>query len=165
MRRNIEKRNHSNVQDKEDKENVGFINLPYIAGTNEILRRIFQKHKFRCTFYSCDTLRKTLSNPRDKIEKGKQNNIVYKIPCGDCNAVCICESKRYFDVSAVKNGDVDKNEADHNWKIDHKFDWENKIIIDREQNWRVRKIKETIHSISDKNLARTEESLFQSKAL
>ena len=41
--------------------------------------------------------------------------------------------------------------ADHSWKLDHKFDWENKIIIDREQNWRVRKIKETIHSISDKN--------------
>ena len=28
--RNIEKRNHSNVQDKEDKEYVGYINLPYI---------------------------------------------------------------------------------------------------------------------------------------
>ena len=97
-------------------------------------------------------------DPKDKIEKGKQNNIVYKIPCADCNAVYIGESKRSFDqrskehVRAVKNGDVDKNEiADHSWKLDHKFDWENKIIIDREQNWRVRKIKETIHSISDKN--------------
>ena len=48
VRRNIEKRNHSNVQNKEDKEYVGYINLPYIAGTSEILRRIFQKHKFRC---------------------------------------------------------------------------------------------------------------------
>ena len=90
VRRNIEKRNHSNVQNKEDKEYVGYINLPYIAGTSEILRRIFQKHKFRCTLYSSDTLRKTLSNPKDKIEKGKQSNIVYKIPCADCNAVYIC---------------------------------------------------------------------------
>ena len=93
VRRNIEKRNHNNVQTKEDKEYVGYINLPYIAGTSEILRRIFQKHKFRSTFYSIDTLRKTLSNPKDKIEKGKQNNIVYKIPCADCNAVYIGESK------------------------------------------------------------------------
>ena len=38
-----------------------------------------------------------LSNPKDKIENGKQNNIVYKIPCADCNAVCIGESKRPFD--------------------------------------------------------------------
>ena len=77
VRRNIEKLNHNNIQDKEDKEYVGYINLQYIAGTSEILRRIFQKHKFRCTFYSSDTLRKTLSNPKDKIEKVKQNNIVY----------------------------------------------------------------------------------------
>ena len=136
VRRNIEKRNHSNVQNKEDKKYVGYINIPYIAGTSEILRRIFQKHKFRCTFYSSDTIRKTLSNPKDKIEKGKQNNIVYKIPCADCNAVYIGESKRSFDQRskehdrAVKNGDFDKNEiADHSWKLDHKFDWENKIII------------------------------------
>ena len=32
VRRNIEKHNHSNVQNKEDKEYVGYINLPYIAG-------------------------------------------------------------------------------------------------------------------------------------
>ena len=97
MRINIEIRNHSNVQNKEDKEYVGYINLPYIAGTSKILRRIFQKHKFRCTFYSRDSLWKTLSNPKDKIEKGRQNNIVYKIPCGDCNAVYIVESIRSFD--------------------------------------------------------------------
>ena len=30
---------HSNVQDKEDKEYVGYINLPYIAVTSEILRQ------------------------------------------------------------------------------------------------------------------------------
>ena len=36
---------------KKDKE---YINLPYIAGTTEILRRIFQKHKFRFTFYSSE---------------------------------------------------------------------------------------------------------------
>ena len=158
VRRNIEHRIRSSNIEKEEKEYVGFINLPYIAGTSEILRRIFQKHKFRCTFYSSDTLRKSISNPKDKIDEGKQNNIVYKIPCGDCNAVYIGESKRSFDqrskehVRAVKNGDVNKNEiADHSWKLDHKFDWENRMVIDREQNWSVRKIKETIHSISDKN--------------
>ena len=46
----------------------------------------FQEHKFRCTFYSRDTLRNALSNSRDKISKEK-NNIVYKIPCWDCDAV------------------------------------------------------------------------------
>ena len=46
------------------------VNDPYLQ-TSEILRRIFQKHKFHCTFYSSDTLRKTLSNPKDKIEESE----------------------------------------------------------------------------------------------
>ena len=59
-----------------------------------------------------------------------------KIPCADCNAVYIGETKRSLNqrakehARAVKNGDVDKNEiADHCWKNDHKFNWENKAII------------------------------------
>ena len=77
VRRNIEKRNHSNVQNKEDKEYVGYINLPYIAGTSEILRRIFQKHKFRCTFYSSDTLGKHYLI--QKIKLRKENKITLSI--------------------------------------------------------------------------------------
>ena len=49
MRGNIEKRNHSNGPDKEDKEYAGYINLPYVADTSAILCQIFQKHKFHCT--------------------------------------------------------------------------------------------------------------------
>ena len=84
--------------------------------------------------------------------------MVYKIPCADCNAVYIGETKRSLNqhakehARAVKTGDVDKNEiADHCWKNDHRFNWENKAIIDRELNSVSRKIKETIHSIADKN--------------
>ena len=47
----------------------------------------------------------------------------------------------------MRNGDVTKNEiADHCWTNDHKFDWENRQIIDKEKGWTARKIKETIHS-------------------
>ena len=49
----------------------------------------------------------------------------------------------------MKNQDVDKNEiADHCWKNDHEMNWEERKVIDAEH---ARKIKETIHSIKDKN--------------
>ena len=70
-----------------------------------------------------------LSHPKDPVEANKQNNIAYKIPCGDCNAVYIGESKRTLDqrskehARAVRNGDIEKNEiADHSWKYNHRFD-------------------------------------------
>jgi len=34
--------------------------------------------------------------PKDKIPADLQNNIVYKIPCKDCEATYIGESKRSF---------------------------------------------------------------------
>ena len=158
VRKKIQQRKELTNATKEANEYIGHVNLPYVKGTGEILRRIFQKHKIRCTFYSSDTLWNKLSHPKDPVDSNQQNNVVYKIPCSDCNAVYIGESKRTLDQRvkeherAVRNGDIDKNEiADHSWKHDHKFDWNKKSIIDREQHMVSRKIKETIHSINDKN--------------
>ena len=118
----------------------------------------YTQHDIHCTFYTPDTLRKLLSKPKDEIPKDKECNVVYRIPCADCNAVYIGETKRTLiqrtreHARAVSNGDVDKNEiADHCWENNHRFDWERKAIIDRELNSVSRKIKETIHSISDTN--------------
>ena len=41
--------------------------------------------------------------------------------------------------------------ADHCWKNDHEMNWEERKVIDAEGYIYARKIKETIHSIKDKN--------------
>ena len=132
--------------------------LPYIKGTNETLKRIFATHKIKRSFYSKETLQKHLSKPKDLIELDKKSNVVYKISCKDCNVSYIGETKRSFKVRtnehkrAVKNPDVDKNEtADNCWKNDHEINWEERKVIDAEPYIYARKIKETIHSIKDKN--------------
>ena len=118
---------------------------------------MFTQHKIHYTFYSSETYR-SLSHPKDRVDIGKQNNVIYKIPCSDCEAVYISESKRSLaqrsseHKHAVKNGDTDKNEiSDHSWKNDHRFNFEEKSLIDCETNTVSRKDKETIHSIVDKN--------------
>ena len=99
-----------------------------------------------------------MSKPKDIVPMDKRNNVVYKIPCKDCNATYIGESKRSFGVRykehdrAVRNGDTDKNEiADHCWENDHEMNWDERKIIDTEAYIKERKIKETIHSIKDRN--------------
>ena len=48
--------------------------------------------------------------------------------------------------------DTDKNEiVDYGLKNDHRFNFEGKSVIDCETNTVPRKVKETIHSIKDKN--------------
>ena len=41
------------------------INLPYVEGTSEKLRRILRSYKIRSTFYTENTLRKLLCKPKD----------------------------------------------------------------------------------------------------
>ena len=72
------------------------INLPYVEGTSEKLRRILRSHKIRSTFYTEKTLRKRSLKSRSD------------------------EHKRF-----VRNCDCDKNEkAKHCWEADHNFNWD-----------------------------------------
>ena len=155
--RKVEKRisdnRTSNIEESAEQEAVTTICIPYISGMSNALQRIFRTHNIKCRFRSTDTLRNILSHPKDKIATNDLNNVIYQIPCGDCDSVYIGETKRTFEqrvkehMRAVRNGDVTKNEiADHCWTNDHKFDWENRKIIDKEKGWTARKIKETIHS-------------------
>lgn len=82
------------VADTENQEFTKFTSIPYVNGLSETIQRLLSKHDIKCAFYSNNTLRKFLSEPKDKVPIEKQNNIIYKIPCRDCSAVYIRESKR-----------------------------------------------------------------------
>ena len=157
VKKKVEKGKQNKENDAVENEPTKF-KLPYIAGTSEIIKRTLAPHNIKCTFYSTETLRRQLSKPKDTIPLDKRNNVVYKIPCKDCSATYIGESKRSFGVRykehnrAVRNGDTDKNEiADHCWENDHEMNWDERKVIDTEAYIKDRKIKETIHSLKDEN--------------
>ena len=115
----------ADIQEEEIKMSI---NLPYVEGTSEKLRRILRSHKIRSTFYTENTLRKLLCKPKDQVATEDKNNIVYEIDCSNCEAVYFGESKRSLKSRSdehkrsVRNGDCDKNEiAKHCWEGDHNF--------------------------------------------
>ena len=127
-------------------------------GTSEQLKRIFNDHNIDCTFYTTTTLRTLLLHVKDPVPLEQKNNIVYKYDYKDREAVYFGESKRTIaertkeHTRAVRAADTRRYEtADHCWKYNHDFDWENKKIVDYETNTTTRKIKETIHSLSNDN--------------
>ena len=63
------------------------INLPYVEGTGEKLRRILRCHKIRSTFYTKKTLCKLLCKSKDRVATEDINKIVYEIHCSNCQAV------------------------------------------------------------------------------
>ena len=72
--------------DIQEKEIRISINLPYVEGTSEKLRRILRSHKIRSTFYTEKTLHKLLFKPKDRVAKEDKNNITYEIDCSNCEA-------------------------------------------------------------------------------
>ena len=72
------------------------INLLYVEGTSEKLRRILRYHKIRSTFYTEKTLRKPLCKPKDWVATEDKTNIFYEIDCSNCQGVYFSESKRFL---------------------------------------------------------------------
>ena len=124
---NRRKEQTTKVTEEESKPNKK-INLPYVPGANEQVRRTFDKY-----------------------------NIICQLDCKDCEAVYVGETKRTLNVrtnehiSAVKSASQRSHTAEHCWKYNHDFDWNNKRVLDFEMNWKTRIIKEVIYSEENKH--------------
>ena len=86
------------IQEEEIRINI---NLPYVKGTSEKLRRILRSHKIRSTFYTEMTLHKLFCKPKDRVAIEDKNNIVYEIECINCQAVYFGESKRSTNLNLI----------------------------------------------------------------
>ena len=56
----------TNVQEEDIRMSI---NLLYVKGTNEKLRRILRSHNIKSTFYTENTLRKLLCKPKDRVAR------------------------------------------------------------------------------------------------
>ena len=101
---------------------------------------------------------KLLCKPKDQVATKNKNNIVYEIDCNTSEAVYFGISKQSLkwpsdeQKRSVRNCDCDKNEiAKHGWETNHNFNMDQKKVADRESRLIPRKIKETIHSLKNRN--------------
>ena len=132
------------------------INLPYVEGTCEKLRRILSPHKIRSTFYTENTLCKLLCKSKDRVATEDKNDIIYEIGCSNCKVFYFTESKRSLKSRSeehkrsVRTCDCGKI-AKLCWETDYKFSSDQKKIVDRESRLLPKKIKETMHYLNNMN--------------
>ena len=124
--------NTDNTENQEQTAPVR-INLPYVKGTSEQLKRIFNDHNINCTFYTTTTLR-----TYEAVYFGESKRTLSERTKEHTRAVRAADTRRY-------------ETADHCWKYNHDFHWKNKKIMDYEANTTTRKFKETIHPLSNNN--------------
>ena len=92
---------------------------------------------------------------RFRIPIEEQKNVVYQIPCAECNWNYVGETGRAFStqikehIKNIKTFVQSSSIANHTWKLNHHIDMDNAGIIDR-GNYRIRKTLESWHTASIK---------------
>ena len=68
------------------------VSLPYVQGVSQALKRVLKPVHIRTVMRPYQTL--ILVHPKDTVLDLERSNIVYCIPCADCSATCVGETKR-----------------------------------------------------------------------
>lgn len=124
------------------------LGLPYVEGLSEKLSRVYKSHGVNMYHKAGNTLRSSLVHPKDKTPKEYQCGTIYHITCDiDPSHTYIGESKRPFGVRFKEHTKLDKptGVGDHCNATGHSVSLENTKILEREQDWMRRKVKEAIH--------------------
>ena len=133
----VRRNTHSNT-DTQTNVNSGPVataTVPYIRGTSETIARILQPYNIRVAHKPITTLRRLLTNVKDKDKPEDRQGAVYKIKCCDCQASYIGETGRNLSTRltehkrATRNGDVNNHIAEHHLQTKHQIDWDSATCI------------------------------------
>ena len=72
----------------------GFAIVPYNQGIGEQIRRVLNNCVIKVALKSIRKLRHTFAKPKDRVPTDRKTHVVYSIPCGDCEKVCLGQTKR-----------------------------------------------------------------------
>ena len=109
---------------------------------NLIIQFSFKKHRTLKSVF--------LPKLKGKDENRNKKNLIYSIPCSDCDKVYIGETSRLKDIrmsehkSKIKSLSLDSKIVEHILEHNHKFDFTNTLTLALETDWRKRVIKESI---------------------
>ena len=119
-----------------------------MQGLSEQLSRTYQSHEEYLFHKPNNTIRSMLVHPMDKTPKKKVCGTIYHITCDDdTHYTYIGETKRPLSVWFKEHCKLDRptgvgkqcNATGHSVSMD------NLGVLDREQDWMKRKVKEAIH--------------------
>ena len=153
-------------KEKSEKQFKGQVVLPYVEGVTEKIDRVMKKHDIATAMRPHTTLRRLLVHPKDKCDMTEDGELVYQIPCRDCDMSYVCETGRLFkyrleehkkDVNSVPVQQFARNArkqsqstlnksalTDHTTVENHEIDWAGAKVLDKESHKRRRHVREAL---------------------
>ena len=136
-----------NTTDRTANTRLTPIALPYVKGLSENLQRLFRNHDIPTYHKPFNTLKNVLVKPKDITPKEHQCGLVYHIACKDCNNTYIGETGRNmgtrFKEHTSRKG-TNSALKEHLEAAKHSCTLDNVKILEKEDDWFRRKVKEAI---------------------
>ena len=135
-------RNTKALISKTDSNNLT-VSIPYDARHSSSLRKTLSKYNIGTVFKSTNTLRSLLTHTNTPTPTKHQKNVIYKIPCDDCDAFYIGQTcrpllKRIKEHEAChrlnnlvdsSTGNIESAPAKHGRNLGHRIAWESTSIV------------------------------------
>ena len=133
--------------------------LPYYSTLSERLEQNLKKHDKKVIYKINNMLNHIIKKGKDKLNSNRNQNIVYKINCINCNACYIGETKRVLEkrINEHKN-DINKDPFDHGviskhrTTTSHRINWDKVQILDHEAYYDRRCISEMLYIRTSNNI-------------
>lgn len=144
--------NYASESKSKSKEEKTYIAIPYIQGLSEKIANILQKHDITTTYKTANNLQNLYTNLKTPTPKESKTNLIYSIPCKNCNGVYIGQTKQYLKnrikghESNLRGNNADKTAlSKHAMEEGHSFDFANTRILKTEKHLRKRTFLEMVY--------------------
>lgn len=139
-----------------------YFSLLYVPGLSESIEKCFKKFNtgIKISFKNFQCMRRLFDTMKDKVEQGEQRHVIYKILCKSCdNKKCYIGTTEQLFKKRISNhkADVIRQDCDatalsrHAIMRNHSFDFDNPIILDRNNyDWK-RKFMEELYIKGEAN--------------
>lgn len=151
---NRTKQKFTTQQQTKQQQNISYLKFPYIKNISFNINKIFKEYNFQLAYYNVKSTNIVYTKLKSKIPKTSQSCLIYKIPCNDCNACYIGQTKQYlknrirqhsYDCNDKNSVKIEKTAlADHHFIHNHNFNFEDTIILDKEINGKRRNLSEMV---------------------
>lgn len=153
--------NNSKNREPNNEQRIKYFKIPYIQGLTESLTRILNTETSKIVSYNTKTVGNLFSKIKDKVPLKLRSNVVYEIPCKNCDCIYIGQTKQYIS-RRIQNHKQDcfshniiRPEktalAAHHFDMQHDFAFDNVKILDIEENLKKRLFLEKIYITKKSN--------------
>ena len=129
-----------------------WVSVPYVRGMSEAIGKTLRPLGIGVAHRASPWKWTLCAGLKDSIPEKSRKGVIYRVPCKECDAVYIGETlrnleerlkehKRHVEKSDPKGSAI----AEHVLKTGHSIAWDKAQVIDYEQRWGARKIKESLH--------------------